>query len=422
MANNNQRGGNRNAGKTQRMDQAPNENQRMTAEGRLTDVLRGLGSRRKEVEHVLPHDITFESFYSAVKTALLNNPDILDATPMSIVNASVKAAYDGLRLDGREAALVTHRVRVSKDPDIYEIHAQYFPMVFGLVQQILRGGEVVSIEAEVVFEKDNWNIERGTNPVIFHQPNMLEAPGAMLFAYSVATLKNGMKTTAFLRGFEIEDVMKSSRSGWHERDQKPIGVWARWPRQMWLKTVLRFHRKTLPLGDRLLIDKEQEDLFPGMQQKDNPMGLTAPAPPRPRREDQQALQHQQGDEPLDFGNRALDEQREAEMAEQTKPAAKAKPKAQEKKAADKPTGEIPADAAEWSMWASDVTAKVKACGNMDALTALHSEHADAQAEAPQAIRDQVAQDFSDRAADLAADPGDGAAAGESGTDNAAGDN
>lgn len=425
VQNNRQGGGNRNGNKPQRMERERTENEVLSVQGRLTDTLRKLSARRREVESVLPYDITFDNFYSTVNQALRNNPDLLDATPISIVNACVKAAYDGLRLDGREAALVTHNVKVSKNPDVFECHAQYFPMVFGLVQQILRGGEVLSIEAEVVYENDSWKILRGTNPEIFHEPEMIGDPGAMLFAYTVATLKSGVKTTAFLRRHEIEDVMKSSKSGWHVKDEKPIGVWARWPRQMWLKTVLRFHRKTLPLGDRQIVDKEQEDLFPDMQQRDNPLGLKAPAAPRPTREGQAALQHQGGDEPLDFGNRAMDEQREAEMVEQGKPKAETKPKAQSK-AQDKPEPkdervQLPADPAEWAVWEKSVSDAITAAQTMEALQALHAEHGAVQKEAPHELRDGIAQQFTDRAAEIAAGPDDGAAADGTGNDTAAGD-
>lgn len=422
MAANNQRGGKPN-NKPQPMD-GPSENERLSLQARLTEVLKRLASRRAEVEAVLPADVTFDNFYSTVNQALRNNPDLLNATPMSLVNACVKAAYDGNRLDGREAALVTHKVKVSSNPDRYELQAQYFPMVFGLVQQILRGGEVISIEAEVVYEKDSWKITRGTNPEIYHEPNMHEDPGPMLFAYTVATLKSGVKTTAYLRKFQIEDVMKSSRSGWHDKDQKPIGVWARWPRQMWLKTVLRFHRKTLPLGNRQVLDMEQQDLFPDMQKPENPLGLRAPTP-RPTREDPAALQHHAGDQPLDFGNRTFEDTREKLPVEQNnaqhgKPAAKAKPQEQQK-ANDSVEQQLPSGPEEWAKWQFYVEGKVAEAKTLEDLEVVHSENADIQSHAPKQIGDSIAQTYSDRAADIAAGPDDGAAAGEGDSNTAAGD-
>lgn len=423
MANNNQQGGNRGNSKPRPMDE-PTPNERISLQERLTEVLKRLSARRVEVEAVLPADVSFENFYSTVNQALRNNPDLLNATPMSIVNACVKAAYDGLRLDGREAALVTHKVKVSKNPERFEIHAQYFPMVFGLIQQILRGGEVLSIEAEVVYEKDSWRILRGTDGAIFHEPEMTEDPGPMLFAYTVATLKSGIKTTAYLRKHEIEDVMKSSRSGWHEKDQKPIGVWARWPRQMWLKTVLRFHRKTLPLGDRQILDMEQAEQFPDMQPKENPLGLQAPKP-RPRREDPAALQHHAGDHALDFGTRNFtdDDREKASVrspAEMEKLYEQQQQQRQERQQQEAIEPQLPANDQEWARWQFELEGKIAACNTLDELETLHRED-ELQAYAPKALHDAIAQVYSDRAADIAAGSGDGAAADDGQGNTAAGD-
>lgn len=420
MANNNQRGGNRGNNKPRPMDE-PTQNERISLQERLTEVLKRLSARRVEIEAVLPSDVSFDNFYSTVNQALRNNPDLLNATPMSIVNACVKAAYDGLRLDGREAALVTHNVKVGKNPDRYEIHAQYFPMVFGLIQQILRGGEVLSIEAEVVYEKDSWRILRGTDGGIFHEPEMIEDPGPMLFAYTVATLKSGIKTTAYLRKHEIEDVMKASKSGWHERDQKPIGVWARWPRQMWLKTVLRFHRKTLPLGDRQILDMEQAEQFPDMQPKENPLGLQAPKP-RPRREDPAALQHHGGDQPLDFGARNFtdDDREKVQVGERDQQQKKREEPRQEQQRQEAVELQLPANDQEWARWQFELEGKIAACNTLDELEILHRED-EIQGHAPKAIHDAIAQFYSDRAADIAAGTDSGAAAGDGQGNTAAGD-
>ena len=80
--------------------QARSDNERLSLGDRLYMVLDKLDERREEVAAVLPPDIKYETFHATVNQALRNNPDILDAAPMSIVNSCIKAAYDGLRLDG----------------------------------------------------------------------------------------------------------------------------------------------------------------------------------------------------------------------------------------------------------------------------------------------------------------------------------
>lgn len=387
-------------------------NQKVELQQSLNQVLKALVARRSEVEDVLPPDVPFENFYATVNQALRNSPEVLEASPVSIVNACVKAAYDGLRPDGREAAIVVHNVNIGTyDNPIYEKHAQYFPMVFGLIQQILRGGEVLSVEAEVVYENDKWRLTRGTNGEVFHEPCMTEDPGPMLFAYTVATLKSGVKTTAFLRKHEIEDVMQSSKSGWDTYKKEAKGVWKRWPRQMWLKTVLRFHRKTLPLGERNSIpDMEQRDLFPDMQRAENPHGLIGRnLPPRPTRQQQsQQLEDNSSNSAgvdLGFGNQpAREEERVQEHG--NKPAASSK--ADPKPSKDPPkTSEppLPVGDEEWNSWLIEFERKLVAAPDKAAIDALvTAEKACREAAAPK-TREWINGIITDRLAELVSDAG-----------------
>ena len=111
------------------------------------------------------------------------------------------------------------------------------------------------------------------------------------------------------------------------------------------------------------------------------------------------------------------------MVQQHKQAAKEKPQPKEKKA-DAPQQEqlqLPADPAEWAVWEKSVSDAIASADTIEALQALHAEHADVQKEAPADLRDGIAQQFTDRAAEIAAGPDDGAAAGDTGNETAAGD-
>src|SRR3546814_8998407 len=74
----------------------------------MQQVLNQLGNREKEISNMLPQDLPIERFQANVLNALRNTPSILDATAASIVKACMKAAYDGLRIAGKEAAIVVH--------------------------------------------------------------------------------------------------------------------------------------------------------------------------------------------------------------------------------------------------------------------------------------------------------------------------
>ena len=59
-----------------------------------------------EFKKALPSQIPVERFTRVVMTAIHNNPKILDCVRLTLYNACMKAAQDGLLPDGREGAIV----------------------------------------------------------------------------------------------------------------------------------------------------------------------------------------------------------------------------------------------------------------------------------------------------------------------------
>src|SRR3546814_11451540 len=92
-------------------------------------------------------------------------------------------------------------------------------MAFGLIQQVLRGGEVVAIEVEVIRQNDHYIVRRGTNSGIEHEINLNDARGEIVGAYSVATLKGGYKTFEILDRNDLADLQDAG---------KTRKVWDRW--------------------------------------------------------------------------------------------------------------------------------------------------------------------------------------------------
>ena len=120
----------------------------------LERVMGGIETQKWRVQQLLPPDLPFERFHGNVLNALRSNAAVLDAEPNSILEACMKAAYDGLRIDGREAAIVTHETTFGRNTKSERkvLLATYFPMAFGLIQQCYRGGEVASMYADVIRE------------------------------------------------------------------------------------------------------------------------------------------------------------------------------------------------------------------------------------------------------------------------------
>ena len=117
----------------------------------LTESLQGTG-------------ITVQRFLATAKTAVQTHTDkdrLASADRNSLYLSIKKAAGDGLMPDGREAALV-----------VYGSQVQYQPMVQGLVKLARNSGEIESINSEVVYENDEFELYHDFDGVKFkHVPN-----------------------------------------------------------------------------------------------------------------------------------------------------------------------------------------------------------------------------------------------------------
>ena len=184
---------------------------------------------------VLPPTIPAAKFVAAFKTMALNNPDVQRAQPRSVVIAVMQAAQDALLPDGRDAAIVVRNGI-----------AQYQRMGQGLIKLLYRTGRVSSVSLQVVREGDEWDYAMGDDPYIQHKPR-LSLSGDLIAAYSVVTMTDGTKDRCIMGYEEIERIMRMSPSGWDAKLGKPKGIWAKHPSEMWKKTVLHRHIKTLPL-------------------------------------------------------------------------------------------------------------------------------------------------------------------------------
>lgn len=188
----------------------------------------------------LPQHIPAERFVRTALTAITLNPDIVGCEPQSIYAACMKAAQDGLVLDGREAALVKFNVKKKIDGvEKWVNAAQYMPMVQGILKKARNSGEISSIAAHVVHDRDKFTLVLGDNESLTHEPCLEGDPGALRLAYMVAKLKDGSIVREVMTRAQIQKVRDASRS-------KDRGPWVAWEDEMWRKTVLRRGAKYLP--------------------------------------------------------------------------------------------------------------------------------------------------------------------------------
>ena len=64
-----------------------------------------------DLKKMLPPSIPSDKFVRTVQTAITLNPDLAEADKNSVLTSCMKAAADGLVLDGREAALTIYNTK-----------------------------------------------------------------------------------------------------------------------------------------------------------------------------------------------------------------------------------------------------------------------------------------------------------------------
>ena len=212
--------------------------------------------RTQQFSAALPAHIPVERFKRVLLTAIQNNSALARADRQTLFNAAMKAAQDGLLCDGREAAMVIYRTKVQdKGQDVWIEAVQYIPMIAGLRKKVRNSGEIATWDAQVVYEKDEFEYELGDAPFIKHKPFMGGDGGKIIAAYSVAVLKTGEKSREVMTISQIEKVRSISKS-------KDKGPWVDHYSEMCRKTVARRHSKVLPMSTDLddLIRRD-DDLY-----------------------------------------------------------------------------------------------------------------------------------------------------------------
>ena len=190
------------------------------------EILRSQLDQRREM-FTLPRHISYEKFCSVVITAVSMDPKLLTADRASLLTACLLAAQAGLLLDKKQAALVIRKGLVT-----------YSPMTAGLLKALRNSGELATIQAECVYERDAFSFELGMNKDLRHVPYIDGDRGAFRCAYAIANLKDGSQSFLVMTREQIEKRRAVSSS--------KFGPWVEWFDEMACKTVLRALCKVLP--------------------------------------------------------------------------------------------------------------------------------------------------------------------------------
>lgn len=236
------------------------------------DEIRGslikMGSQFKAA---LPKHIPVDKFIRVAQTAITTSPQLLSANRQSLFAACVKASQDGLLPDGKEAALVTFRSKSGSDT------VQYMPMVAGILKKVRNSGELSSITAQLVYEKDlfKYYVDE-TGEHISHEPKLFGDRGNPIGVYAIARTKDNAVYVEVMTADQVGAVRNSSRS-------KDSGPWAgAFAHEMWKKTAIRRLSKRLPMSTDLETTiQSDDDLYSYDEPEVEVSEAPAPAPNKP---------------------------------------------------------------------------------------------------------------------------------------------
>lgn len=207
---------------------------KLTKSMTIPDMVKAL---EPEIKRALPAVLTPERFTRMALSAINNTPKLAECTPMSFIAALMNAAQLGLEPNTAlgQAYLIPY-----KNKGVLE--CQFQLGYRGLIDLAYRNERMQSIEAQAVYENDEFSYELGLHPVLHHKPSFDE-PGEIRAFYAIFRLDNG--------GFRFEVMTKSYMDAFAARYSKAFtsdfSPWKSNYEGMAKKTVIKQLLKFAPL-------------------------------------------------------------------------------------------------------------------------------------------------------------------------------
>jgi len=201
-----------------------------------------MNARADQIASMLPSNVSRDRFLNSIIAAVKQNPDLLFCVPRTLFTAIVKSAQDGLIPDGSEGVILPYNNNVAKrgEPDRWEQHAQWNPMVKG-IRKRAREIDGILIDAQVVHMQDHFLWEQGDEPRIEHTPAKLGTPrGVMIGSYAIFKREDG---TILAR--EVMDAEAVTATSEQSKNKNGL-MWTKFASEGWRKAVIRRGSKSVP--------------------------------------------------------------------------------------------------------------------------------------------------------------------------------
>lgn len=204
----------------------------------INELSQFLAGRMGQIKSVISNKLTPEKMARIALNELRSNAylaKIAMENPGSFVNAIVQASHLGLEIGGTlgQAYLVPFKGEI-----------KMMPGYRGLISLARRSGEISSIKAEVVYEKDTFDLVLGLETKVTHIPNLDGERGEPKLAYMVANFKDGGRHFEWMTVAEVMKI-KGRSSAVKSGKETP---WDTDRDEMIKKTIIRRGWKYLPMS------------------------------------------------------------------------------------------------------------------------------------------------------------------------------
>jgi len=211
------------------------------------ETLRGFLEKNKNaITAGLPKFMTPERLIGQLFTTINAKPELLDATPRSLISALLFCGSVGL-----EPSILGHVYLVPfRNKSKGTIEVQTLIGYKGLAMLARRSDMIENIEAGVVYDGDSFDFQLGSDPFVHYKPNPDRTdfgnPDDILWAWCSYKVK-GSKTPQVT-------VLSKNKIIWHRErysKAKSSGPWVDNFEAMAMKTAIRINMKLAPLQSDL---------------------------------------------------------------------------------------------------------------------------------------------------------------------------
>jgi recombination protein RecT len=207
-----------------------------------------LEAYKGEIARALPRHMTADRMARIALTECRKNPALMKCDPATLFGAVIQCAQLGLEPGGAlgHAYLIPFENRKRGTMD-----AQFIIGYRGMLDLARRSGQIVSISAREVREKDKFAYRYGTDEFIEHVPAGGER-GELTHVYAVARLKDGGVQFEVLTRAEIERIRDASQGyKMAVKFNRTDSPWVTHFTEMAKKTAIRRLFKYLPVSIEL---------------------------------------------------------------------------------------------------------------------------------------------------------------------------